>query len=420
MRVVLIGSGAREHAIARALLADPDVDAVIAAPGNPGMAADGVDVRANATGKLPEPTGVAVLASGAAADLVVIGPEGPLVAGAADAVRAAGIPCFGPGAGAARIEGSKTFAKQIMASAGVRTAQSRTCRTVDEVRVALAGFGPPYVVKDDGLAGGKGVVVTKTLDRAMAHASMCLDRTHGSVVIEEYLDGPEVSVFCLSDGTTVTPFAAAQDFKRLGERNTGPNTGGMGAYSPLPWLPQGFVEDVVDTVARPTVAELNRRGTPYVGVLYCGLALTSAGPRVIEFNARFGDPEAQVLLARLRTPLAGLLLACATGSLHVHPAPEFTDEAVVGVVVAADGYPSRPVAGDLITGIDAGEQVEGASVLQAGTALDSCGRLVSHGGRVLTVLGRGQDTVQARAAAYAAADRIHLRGSQIRRDVAGG
>ncbi len=420
MRVVLIGSGAREHALARALLADPAVGAVIAAPGNPGMVADGVDVRSNATGKLADPTGVAVLASGARAHLVVIGPEGPLVAGAGDAVRAAGIPCFGPSAGAARIEGSKAFAKEVMTAAGVLTAASRSCRTIDEVRAALGRFGPPYVVKDDGLAGGKGVVVTDAFGQALAHASACLDRTYGSVVIEEFLDGPEVSVFCLSDGRTVVPLAPAQDFKRLGEGGAGPNTGGMGAYTPLPWLPGDLVDHVVEAVARPTIAELARRGTPYQGVLYCGLALTARGPRVIEFNARFGDPEAQVVLARLRTPLGALLLATATGRLAEHPPLEFDDGAAVVVVVAADGYPSGPVSGDVITGIEAAEAVEGVSVLHAGTARDGAGSLVSHGGRVLSVLATGSDVAQARRRAYEGVDRIRLRGAQVRRDVAAG
>lgn len=418
MRIALIGSGAREHALARALLADPSVEAVVCAPGNPGMAADGVEVRPNPTGRLAEPTGVAVLATGTFADLVVIGPEKPLVAGAADAVRAVGLPCFGPGAAAARIEGSKAFAKAVMAAADVPTGGARVCRTLDQVRVALAEYGAPYVVKDDGLAAGKGVVVTEHLDMALAHAAACLDRSHGTVLVEEFLEGPELSVFCLSDGRTVVPLVPARDFKRLGDGDSGPNTGGMGAFSPVPGLPEGLVDEVVDRVARPTVAELARRGTPYVGLLYCGLVLTPAGMKVIEFNARFGDPEAQVVLARLRTPLGGLLMAVATGGLADHPPLEWDDGAAVVVVVASDGYPERPVSGDVIEGLADAASVAGVSVLHAGTAVDPQGRFVAAGGRVLSVVGRGATVAEARERAYEAVDRIHLRGMRVRRDIA--
>ncbi|MGF1662230.1 MAG: phosphoribosylamine--glycine ligase [Kineosporiaceae bacterium] len=418
MRVALIGSGAREHALARALLADPAVESVVAAPGNPGMAADGIDVRSNPTGRLAEPTGVAVLATGTFADLVVIGPEKPLVAGAADAVRAAGLPCFGPGAGAARIEGSKAFAKSVMAAAGVPTGEAHVCRTLDQVRRALAALGAPYVVKDDGLAAGKGVVVTDQVDAALAHAAACLDRSHGTVLVEEFMAGPELSVFCLTDGETVVPLVPARDFKRLGDGDTGPNTGGMGAYSPVPDLPGGLVEEVVERVARPTVAELARRGTPYVGVLYCGLVLTTAGIRVIEFNARFGDPEAQVVLARLRTPLGGLLMSAATGRLAVHPPLEWDDGSAVVVVVASDGYPERPVSGDAIEGLADAASVDGVSVLHAGTAVDPAGRVVAAGGRVLSVVGRGATVTEARDRAYTAVDKINLRGMRVRRDIA--
>jgi phosphoribosylamine--glycine ligase len=418
MRVVLIGSGAREHALARALLADPSVDVVIAAPGNPGMAGDGVEVRPNPTGRLAEPTGVAVLATGTFADLVVVGPEKPLVAGAADAVRAVGLPCFGPGAAAARIEGSKAFAKSVMAAAGVPTGGAHVCRTLDEVRRGLAAFGAPYVVKDDGLAAGKGVVVTEHLDTALAHAASCLDRSHGTVLVEEFLEGPELSVFCVTDGRSVVPLVPARDFKRLGDGDCGPNTGGMGAFSPVPGLPDGLVEDVVERVARPTVAELARRGTPYVGVLYCGLVLTSGGPKVIEFNARFGDPEAQVVLARLRTPLGGLLMAAATGGLAEHPPLVWEDGAAVVVVIASDGYPERPVSGDVIEGLADAGSVEGVSVLHAGTAVDPTGQVVAAGGRVLSVVGRGATVAEARDRAYTAVDKIHLRGMRVRRDIA--
>ncbi|MGF1647586.1 MAG: phosphoribosylamine--glycine ligase [Kineosporiaceae bacterium] len=419
MRVALIGSGAREHALARALLADPAVESLVAAPGNPGMAADGVDVRPNPTGRLAEPTGVAVLATGTFADLVVIGPEKPLVAGAADAVRAVGLPCFGPGAAAARIEGSKAFAKSVMAAAGVPTGGARVCRTLDQVRRALAEFGPPYVVKDDGLAAGKGVVVTEHVDEALAHAAACLERSHGTVLVEEFLDGPELSVFCLSDGETVLPLAPARDFKRLGDGDTGPNTGGMGAYSPVPEVPAGLVDEVVERVARPTVRELARRGTPYVGVLYCGLVLTSAGVKVIEFNARFGDPEAQVVLARLRTPLGGLLRSAATGGLGRHAPLEWDDGAAVVVVVASDGYPERPVAGDVVGGLADAAAVDGVTVLHAGTAETPRG-VVAAGGRVLSVVGCGATVAEARDRAYTAVDKITLQGMRVRRDIASG
>jgi len=349
--------------------------------------------------------------------LVVVGPEAPLVAGVADAVRDAGIACFGPSAAAARLEGSKAFAKEVMAQAGVPTAASRTCDDLDQVAAALAELGAPHVVKEDGLAAGKGVVVTDDIDAALAHARACLGRPGGRVVVEDYLDGPEVSLFCLCDGTDVVPLAPAQDFKRIGDGDTGPNTGGMGAYSPLPWAPPGLAEEVVATVARPTVAQMARRGTPFTGILYCGLALTSRGVRVVEFNVRFGDPETQVVLARLATPLAGLLTAAATGRLAAHPPLRWHDEAAVTVVVASSGYPGTPRTGDPITGIDDAQALPGVHVLHAGTALRD-GALVSAGGRVLSVVGTGTDLAAARTAAYAGVARIGLAGSQHRTDIA--
>jgi phosphoribosylamine--glycine ligase len=355
-----------------------------------------------------DPAAVAALAAGVAADRVVIGPEVPLVAGAADAVRKAGIACFGPSAAAAMIEGSKAFAKDVMAAAGVPTAAARVCTDRDEVATALDAFGPPYVVKDDGLAAGKGVVVTHDRAAALRHAAACA----GDVVVEEFLDGPEVSLFCVTDGETVRPLLPAQDFKRLGDGDTGPNTGGMGAYAPLDWAPGDLVEDVVKTVVSPTLAELARRGTPFAGLLYVGLALTGAGPRVVEFNARFGDPETQVVLALLETPLAGLLLAAANGTLADHPPLAWRDGAAVTVVLAASGYPDSPRTGDVVTGSEL------PGVLHAGTRRREDGAVVSTGGRVLSVVGIGDTLAAARAAAYGLVGRVRLDGGRHRQDIA--
>ncbi|GGL53033.1 phosphoribosylamine--glycine ligase [Planomonospora parontospora] len=407
MRILVIGSGGREHALCRSLAADPQVTEVHCAPGNAGIA----QVATLHPVAPADPAAVAGLAVELGADLVVVGPEAPLVAGVADAVRQAGVPCFGPSAQAARIEGSKAFAKEVMAAAGVPTARSRTCTTPEEAAAALAEFGAPYVVKDDGLAAGKGVVVTGDLDEALRHAAAC-----GRVVIEEFLDGPEVSLFALCDGTTAVPLMPAQDHKRAYDGDAGPNTGGMGAYTPLPWAPRDLAERVMAETVIPTVAELARRGTPYTGVLFVGLALTPGGPKVIEFNARFGDPETQVVLDRLETPLAGLLLACATGTLEDFGPLSYRGGAAVTVVVAAEGYPADPVKGDVIEGLD--EKAEGAYVLHAGTAAGAGDRVVSAGGRVLSVVGTGPDVAAARAAAYELVGRIRLRGSHHRTDIA--
>lgn len=407
----MIGSGAREHAIVLALAGSE----VHAAPGNPG-------IGALATLHDVDPldgTAVAALAAELAADLVVVGPEAPLVAGVADAVRERGIPCFGPSAEAAALEGSKAFAKEVMAAAGVPTAMAHVCTTLEEVADALDAFGAPHVVKDDGLAAGKGVVVTSDRAEALDHARTCLARGgSAAVVVEEFLDGPEVSLFCLSDGMTVVPLAPAQDFKRAYDDDTGPNTGGMGAYSPLTWAPAHLVEEVVERVAQPTVDEMRHRGTPFVGVLYCGLALTGRGVRVIEFNARFGDPETQVVLPRLATPLADVLLAAATGRLEQLGRLRWRDEAAVTVVVAAHGYPGGVRAGDEIEGLAEADELEGVHVLHAGTASAEDGGLVSAGGRVLSVVGVGPDIETAREAAYRGVERIRLRGSHHRSDIA--
>jgi phosphoribosylamine--glycine ligase len=403
MRVLVLGSGAREHALCLALAADPQVTALVCAPGNAGTASVAEQRSVNPT----DPAAVADLARGMTADLVVIGPEAPLVAGVADAVTAAGIACFGPSGVAAQLEGSKAFAKDVMTAAKVPTAGAFVCTTADEAARALDTFGPPYVVKDDGLAAGKGVVVTTDRDAALAHAAAC-----GRVVIEEFLDGPEVSLFCVTDGTAVVPLLPAQDFKRIFDGDTGPNTGGMGAYAPLNWLPDGTVADIVATVAQPTIDEMRGRGTPFAGLLYVGLAMTSAGPRVIEFNARFGDPETQVVLALLESPLATLLQAAATGRLAQHPPLKWQDGAAVTVVIAAANYPDTPRTDDAISG---GDQ-EG--VIHAGTRRDGDGVLRSSGGRVLSATATGPSLAEARTAAYRLVDSIELPGGQYRTDIA--
>ena len=403
MRVLLIGSGGREHALAVGLAADPSVEQLIAAPGNPGLAAVAELRAVTAT----DPAAVAALAVEVGADLVVIGPEAPLVAGVADAVRAKGIACFGPSGAAAELEGSKTFAKDVMAAAGVPTGRSSTCTTEAEVAAALDEFGPPYVVKNDGLAAGKGVVVTDDRAAAEAHARDC-----GRVVIEEFLDGPEVSLFVVTDGTAAVPLMPAQDFKRVGDGDAGPNTGGMGAYAPLPWAPADLVERVMAETVHPTLAEMRERGTPFAGLLYVGLALTRKGPKVIEFNARFGDPETQVVLALLATPLGELLHAAATSTLADLPPLRWHEGAAVTVVVASHNYPGTPRTGDVITG---GEQ---PGVIHAGTARREDGALVSAGGRVLSATATGRDLAAAREAAYALVNGITLEGSHHRTDIA--
>jgi phosphoribosylamine--glycine ligase len=403
VRVLLIGSGGREHALALALAADPAVQALFAAPGNPGISA----VAELRDAAITDPTAVAALAVDVGADLVVVGPEAPLVAGVADAVRAKGIACFGPSMAAAQLEGSKAFAKGVMAAARVPTARAYVCRTAEEYARALDEFGPPYVVKDDGLAAGKGVVVTADRAAAEAHAHAC--RT---VVIEEYLDGPEVSLFVITDGVTAVPLLPAQDFKRAGDGDTGPNTGGMGAYAPLPWARTGLVAEVMSTVVRPTLSELVNRGMPFAGLLYVGLALTSNGVRVVEFNARFGDPETEAVLALLETPIAGLLHAAATGTLARRGPLRWRDGAAVAVIVAAEGYPGAVRTGDLIGGADA------VGVLHCGTRWRSGGGVESAGGRVLCAVGTGPDLPAARSAAYQLAEQITLDGAHYRRDIA--
>jgi phosphoribosylamine--glycine ligase len=408
LRVLVIGSGGREHALSLALSRDPAVVELHAAPGNPGTAEVGTN---HSIDPLNGPA-VADLAAHLGVDLVVVGPEAPLVAGIADAVRDRGIACFGPSEAAAQLEGSKAFAKQVMAAAGVSTARSRECLSHAQVDQALGEFGTPYVVKADGLAAGKGVVVTNDRQVAVDHALKS-----GRVVVEEFLDGPEVSLFGITDGRTVRAMQPAQDFKRVGDGDTGPNTGGMGAYTPLPWAPDDLAEEVTQTVLQPTIDEMARRGTPFSGLLYAGLALTSNGVRVVEFNARFGDPETQPLLARLATPLGEVLYSAATGELAEHPELEWGSGAAVCVVLAARGYPGTPATGGLITGLEAAGR-NGSMIIHAGTARSPQGNLISAGGRVLAVVGLGEEIEGARGQAYESIGQIQLDGSFYRRDIA--
>lgn len=414
VRILVIGSGGREHALVTSLLRDPAVVSVVCAPGNAGIALDVAVVPVDVT----DAAAIAALAQAQHADLVVIGPEVPLVAGAADAVRAAGIACFGPSAAAAMLEGSKAFAKEIMAAAQVPTARAVATSDCDEARRALLEFGAPYVVKDDGLAAGKGVVVTSDLATAHDHVAACLHKEGGRVLIEEYLDGPEVSLFLISDGTRVLPLQPAQDFKRAYDHDDGPNTGGMGAYTPLPWAPSDLVEQVVREVAQPTIDEMARRGTPFVGLLYAGLALTSNGLRVVEFNARFGDPETQPVLELLESPLGQVLHAAALGDLGQFSELRWRDQSAVIVVLAAQGYPGTVRTGDALSGLAAATQVPGVSIYHAGTTGDGSGGLLSAGGRVLGVVAVADSLTQARERAYEAMEHIELAGSHYRHDIA--
>ena len=405
MKILLIGSGAREHALAYSLKSDASVSELHAAPGNPGIGqlATLHPVIAD------DPIAVSQLAKRISADLVVIGPEAPLVAGVADAIRAIGIPCFGPSQAAAALEGSKSFAKEIMASAGVPTAQSITCTTKSEIENALDTFGAPYVVKNDGLAAGKGVVVTSDRAQALHHALAC-----GKVVIEEFLDGPEISLFGISDGQHVIGMEPAQDFKRAFDNDEGPNTGGMGAYSPLPWAPADIIARTEQEVLIPTINEMAKRNTPFVGLLYAGLAMTPRGLRVIEFNARFGDPETEVLLPRLKTPLAQLLYAAATGNLSAQPPLQWSEQEAVTIVLASEGYPENPTTGREITGPT---ESPDAFIFHAGTKNED-GKLHSSGGRVFAVTGLGSDLNSARENGYRVISQISLKGSHYRKDIA--
>jgi len=417
VRILVLGSGAREHAIILALRSEEASHAIYAAPGNAGIARDAhlVDLDAN------DPAAVTAFAKDQAIDLVVIGPEAPLVAGVADAVRERGIPVFGPGKAAAQLEGSKTYAKRIMDAAGVPTGRAVRAHDLAGVEAALDELGAPHVVKADGLAAGKGVIVTSDRAAALAHAETYLPS--GGVLIEEFLSGPEVSLFFLSDGDRVLPLSPAQDFKRLRDGDEGPNTGGMGAYSPLPWLTerfggeQEFVDQVTREVAEPVIRQMDAEGTPFIGLLYAGLILTEQGVKVIEFNARFGDPETQVVLPRLIDPLSDLLLAAASGTLDTHPRPAFAEATAVTVVLASEGYPEAPLTGRVLTGVNEAEEVDGVHVAHAATARRE-NDLLATGGRVLNVVALGTTFREARTAAYEGLERIGLEGGQYRTDIA--
>jgi len=404
MKILLVGSGGREHALALGLQADPACTELHCAPGNPGTA----QIATNHSVSITDNSAIVALAKELQVNLVVIGPESPLVNGVADLLRAAGIATFGPSKAAAQLEGSKHFAKGVMRDAGVPTARSYTCENKEEIEKSLDTFGAPYVVKDDGLAAGKGVVVTDDRAIALQHALSCK-----RVVIEEYLNGPEISLFGISDGRNILPMQPAQDFKRAFDFDKGPNTGGMGAYSPLPWAPDEIMEETYEKVLAPVVAEMAARGTPFVGLLYAGLALTDHGLRVIEFNARFGDPETQVLIPRLKTPLATLLYKAATDSLD-DVALDWRDDSAVTVVLAAPGYPDAPQVNGVITKIPA---IADTQIFHAGTSQNG-ESLVSTGGRVMTVTGIGEDLTQARDRAYRAISQIELSGSFYRSDIA--
>ena len=405
MRILVIGSGGREHALLNAMQGHD----LTVAPGNAGMSrlatVRPVDVSS--------PQAIVELAREIDAELVVIGPEVPLVAGAADALIEAGVSVFGPTKAAAQLEGSKAFAKDVMAAAGVLTASATRVEKLEDVEAALNEYGPRYVVKDDGLAGGKGVVVTEDRAEAKAHAEAVLGAGN-PVLFESFLEGPEVSLFCLVDGETVVPLLPAQDHKRAYDNDEGPNTGGMGAYAPLPWLPEDGVSTIVDVIARPVAEEMVRRGTPYQGLLYVGAAWGPEGPAVVEFNARFGDPETQAVLSLLETPLADVLLAVAEGRLDEVGELQWRDGFAAMVVLAAEGYPQAAKTGGVITGEALDDPTK---VLHAGTALED-GEYVASGGRVLGVVGQGATLADAVAEAYEVIAGIQLPGAFYRKDIA--
>ena len=413
MKVLLLGSGGREHAIGWKISQSPLLTTLISAPGNPGLAGFGETALLDIT----DPSAVIAFAIDRGVDLVVVGPEAPLAAGVADAFAGAPIRVFGPLREAARLETSKDFAKRIMQRAGVPTAGSETFSERRPALDYLATAGGPYVVKADGLAGGKGVVVTPDLQEARAWVEDCFAGRFGTagrtVVIEEHLEGDEISVFGLSDGRDVIGLEPARDYKRLMDGDLGPNTGGMGSFSPVAGHDGGWVRQVVDQMIKPVLACLTEDGTPYVGFIYAGLMLTDAGPKVLEFNCRLGDPEAQAILPRLDSDLLGLIVACLEGGAPT-TAAVWSDLAAVNVVLAAKGYPEAPVSGDRIFGVEAGRQ--DSLVFHAGTTVDD-GRILTNGGRVLSVVGLGPDIEAARVAAYDRAAGIEFAGRNYRTDI---
>ena len=416
MKILVLGAGAREHAIVKALLrTGTAMDDLIVAPGNAGIARD---AHTESSLNPNDPLAVSKFALEHGIELAIIGPEAPLVAGVSDALRSEGVAVFGPSQAAAQLEGSKSFAKEVMAAAGVPTGMARECSTIEQVADAMDEFGAPYVIKADGLAAGKGVIVTNDREAAFAHAEKFMDI---GILVEEFLAGQEVSLFFLADGKTVVPLSPAQDFKRAYDNDEGPNTGGMGAYSPLPWLPEGFVEEVQRDVAQPTVDEMAKLGTPFIGLLYCGLIVTDRGIRVIEFNARFGDPETQVVLRRLTSSLSGLLYKAATGQLNGATTPDFTKDVAITVVLASEGYPDTAAPNRPISGLIEAEE-SGDEICHAATAagVDDTGEevLISTGGRVLSVVATGTDFASARKQAYSGIEKIQLEGSHYRKDIA--
>jgi len=412
----VLGQGAREHAIVKALIRTGTAAGdITVAPGNAGIA---LEVHCEPDLNPNMPLDVVKYALQHRTELAIIGPEAPLIAGVSDALRSEGIAVFGPSKEAAQLEGSKSFAKEVMSAADVPTGMARECSNIDEVISAMDEFRAPYVIKADGLAAGKGVIVTSDRDAAIEHAKKFISM---GILVEEFLDGQEVSLFFLSDGTSVIPLTPAQDFKRALDNDEGPNTGGMGAYSPLPWLPAGFVEEVEEKVALPTINEMARLGAPFIGLIYCGLIITPRGIRVIEFNARFGDPETQVVLRRLNSSLSNLLFKAATGHLEGVSEPVFDKDVAITVVLASEGYPDSNAPSRPIYGISDAEK-EGVEVCHAATAFkenkDGEEALVSTGGRVLSVVATGKDFAAARAQAYAGIEKIQLQGSHYRKDIA--
>ena len=415
MKILVLGSGAREHAVILCLRSEEVQHEIFAAPGNAGIGQDATLVALDPD----DPAAVTVFANENAIDLVVIGPEAPLVAGVADALRTRGIPAFGPGRAAAQLEGSKGFTKDLCARAGIPTAAYVRCTSAEEALAVLEGFSIPVVIKADGLAAGKGVIIAETADEAAAAIDDMFDGAFGGagaeVVIEEFMTGEEASFFALSDGANVMAFGSAQDHKRVGDGDTGPNTGGMGAYSPAPVLTADLEAAVMDRIIRPTVATLAAEGTPYVGVLFAGLMLTEQGPKLIEYNARFGDPECQVLMMRYAGDLAALLYAASTGALAGATPPAFASDYALTVVMAANGYPAAPEKGGGIHGI-ADAEAGGVRVFHAGTARSES-QIVAAGGRVLNVTATGRTVTEAQVRAYAAVDKLDFKTGFCRRDI---